>query len=213
MVGLVVGLVIITGTCIKQVSSMPASEHPYLVFARDLGYRDALMARYDEPAAQEAAQEDEHMPQEYEYDRRYYWNVSVPTPSARPWIGLNQIQRILNEVCELHSPESIRNNAPEYTQRRHIELSTELQHNVPGLFLQSFHIVSPEEANLWSPIHWTFECFPNGLDMTSPGRIHRIAFHWDIEEYTAEDDVVSRMRVVTVQYTGPFELEEVDYDD
>ena len=196
---------------------MPASEHPYLV-TRDLENNDTYdtwMARYTEPAAQEAAQEDEHMPQEYEYDRQYRWNVSVPTPRARPWIGLNQIQRILNEVCELHSPESIRNNTPEYTHRRHNQLSTELQDNVPGLFLQSFHIVSPEEANLWSPIQWRFECFPNGLDMTSltsPGRIHEIAFHWDIEEYTDEDDAVSRMQVVTVQYTGPFELEQVDND-
>ena len=83
---------------------------------------------------------------------------------------------------------------------------------MPGIFLYSFRILSQVDANQWPHIVWDFECFQNGLNVRSHGGNHRISFNWDIEEYYDDDDVLSRLRVITVEYSGPFELEEIHQD-
>jgi hypothetical protein len=187
---------------------MPKSQHPYFVCLAEAHDRYADHALLD-PMLQEPP-ENQHTPQIYEY-QRYTWNVEAPTPQTQPWIGLNLIYRILTEMQTLHSPDFIQNNSNEFRQASFERLRNELIDRVPGIFLNSFRILSQVDANQWPNIVWDFECFDDGLNVISHVGNHMISFNWDIEEYE-DDDGLSRLRVITVEYTGPFELEKVPQD-
>jgi hypothetical protein len=68
-------------------------------------------------------------------------------------------------------------------------------------------------ANQWPNIVWDFECFDDGLNATSHGGNHRISFNWGVREIYDEDALsrlrVTRLRVITVEYSGSFELEAI----
>ncbi len=193
---------------------MPKSQHPYFVCAQHP--RDPMLEEPQEnqhipqdppqdPMLEEP-QEVQHMQHMYEYDQQYRWNVDVATPQTPLWIGLNRIARILTDMQTLDLTR------PLDSQARYAELSNELIINVPGIILNTFRILSQGEAREWPHIVWDFECFQNGLNVIShqDGGNHRISFNWGTEEYHDEDDDVwSTLRVITVQYTGQFELEKI----
>jgi hypothetical protein len=210
---------------------MPRSEHPYLVCARAHGqdYLDLFSeAPEDMPELPPLADpllglgledEDDDPATDFEIAVTYTLNVHEPEPAAPPWAGLNQLHRIMQDLRELHSPESTQNNAPESTQARHLALMAELANCASRTFLQCFRILSPAFADQWRDVQWTYDIFRDGLEMTSVGHVfmgdglHRISFQWDTDViYNDEDEgVISRLRVINVRYTGPFELEEREY--
>ena len=208
---------------------MQTLENPYFVCARDLGYGDALMERYTEPDEDiadedmqgledetedetedtvEGAVEDADEVTEFEYGFEYMINVVAWESSLNrdPWAGFKQIHRILQEMQVFFSAESMQNNDFE-------DLRMELRDCAPRIFLQCMQLRSPEAANQWPLIEWRFDCFRNSLNMTSLDETHRISFHWHpVLEYEDEDDNdVTRLQNITVSYTGPFEMERVEY--
>jgi hypothetical protein len=189
---------------------MPKSQSPYFVCLGEAHDRYADHALLH-PVLQEPPEND-HIPQIYNY-QEYRWNVDAGTPNFEPWIGLDLIYSILTEMQTLHSPDFIRNNSNEFRRANLERLRHQLINCVPGIFLNSFRILSPVDANQWQNITWNFECFENGLNVISHIGNHRISFNWDNEEYYDEDtDFTSRLRVITVEYTGPFQLERVPQD-
>ena len=215
---------------------MQTLENPYFVCARDLGHGDALMERYTEPDEDiadegledeaedetedetedtvEGAVEDADEVTEFEYGFEYMISVVAWESSLNrnPWAGFKQIHGILQEITDLRSAESMLNNDLEDIEAQHDELGIELSDCAPRIFLQCMQLRSPEAANQWPLIEWRFDCFRNGLNMTSLDETHRISFHWhDVQEYQDEDDNdVTRLQNITVSYTGPFEMERVD---
>jgi hypothetical protein len=162
----------------------------------------------DHPEMLEEPRENQHIPQIYEHDQQYRWNVEVPTPAAQPWIGFNVIHSILSEMQVVHSPDFIQANSAEVYLQRGQEVHNQLINLVPGIFLNSFRILSPEEEGQWPNIVWDFQCFVNGLNVTSHGGNHKISFDWNIEELYDEDALLC-FKLITVEYTGPFQLQEI----
>ncbi len=78
---------------------MPKSQHPYFVCADHA--LDPML---------EESQENQHIVHIHEHDQVYRWNVMVQTPDAQPWIGLNLIYRILNEMQVVHSTDKSSGN-------------------------------------------------------------------------------------------------------
>lgn len=218
---------------------MQTLANPYFVCARDLGHGDALMERYTEPdediadediadqdmqgledeaedaveGAVEDAVEDADEVTEFKYGFEYMISVVAWESSLNrnPWAGFKQIHRILQEIQDLFSSESMQNNDFEDIETKHDALGIELNDCAPRIFLQCMQLRSPEAANQWPLIEWRFDCFRNGLNMTSLDKTHRISFNWHpVLEYEDEDGVV-RFQKITVLYTGPFEMEQVEY--
>ena len=222
----------------QQASSMPRSEHPYLVCARAHGqdYLDLFSeapseAPEDMPELPPLADqllglgledEDDDPATDFEIAVAYAWDVNEPEPDGPPWAGLNQLHRILQDLRELHSPESTQNNAPESTQARHLALMAELANCASRTFLQCFRILaapgeSPAFADQWRDIQWTYDIYRNSLWMTSVGDVfmgdglHQISFQWDTDEVYNDEGEGVISRVINVRYTGQFELEQRQY--
>jgi hypothetical protein len=191
---------------------MPRSEHPYLVCARAHGqdYLDLFseapedmpeLPIWDQLLGLGLEDEDDDPAADFEIAVTYTLNVHEPEPAGPPWAGLNQLHRILQDLRELP------------TQARHLALMAELRNCASRTFLQCFRILS-FFADQWRDIQWTYDIFRNSLEMTSVGGdgLHRISFQWDTDLIYNDEDtgVISRLRVINVRYTGPFELEERD---
>ena len=205
---------------------MPRSEHPYLVCARAHGqdYLDLFseapedmpeLPIWDQLLGLGLEDEDDDPAADFEIAATYMLNVHEPEPAGPPWAGLNQLHRILQDLRELHSPESTQNNAPESTQARQNALMAELRNCASRTFLQCFRILSFSGEDQWRDIQWTYDIFRNSLEMTSVGGdgLHRISFQWYSDLIYNDEDtgVISHLRVINVRYTGPLLLEERQY--
>ena len=191
---------------------MPKSQHPYFVCAEtaqaDQRMLDGLP--YEEHPHPQQEQEQQEQPTIYYYVQAYRWNVMQQTPNAAPWIGLNLMYSILIQIHNLSNDDSNpdNNNNTFDNNQRMLQLQHQLINRVSGIFLDSFRILLPVNAHQWQNIVWDYDCRPNGLYVTSQDLSHHISFHWDIEERNIEGERL-QMTVITVEYTGPFQLEEI----
>jgi hypothetical protein len=150
----------------------------------------------------------------YYYDQRYRWRLSETTPNAAPWRGLEQIRDMLKRIHDFNT--EIEQAILQKNEIKKIRLQgalneyyTSLTQRVPGIFLESFQVLHENKVQ-WRNIVWDYVCYQNGLDLQSRDMWHRISFHWDLEDRHFDEEESVQMRVISVEYNGPFQLLKID---